>query len=154
MNKPLSYYRVLAIVCGMLIFCSARVNAEDTIKPYYYGVCLGQTTGVIGALNTISAAYEASVGASGSDFTFTFGKLYTDPVINLEIYRWEIPVCWGWGLRFTNSFHPVYGLRAVFSGSYFFNSGKLESFLQLAPMYRLMPSYGVNIDCTVGVKFR
>ncbi|MFH1282587.1 MAG: hypothetical protein ABII27_02875 [bacterium] len=149
MNKILS-------CCVIIIFSSTSfadfLFASD--RDIYFGTMIGSPTGIVGGVKTSEFAHELNLGVSGGDFAVCFSKLYRKPEFKFGFLRWEFPIAFGWGLKYRSSFHPQFALRGILLCSYLLSKSKLELFLQSAPAFRLMPSYGVNIDWTLGVKFK
>ena len=138
----------------ILLIILALAVLDSKSGEQHIGLTIGSPTGLVGGLRLKQTIYELNLGVSGNDFMTTFDKLSAKSIYTLGFKKWEFPVHLGWGIKFRNSFHPQLGLRGVIRMSYLMERYDLETFMQLAPAFRMTPSYGINVDFVIGTKIR
>lgn len=151
MDKRKSCFIILCVFALCSLFSAQGMTSE---KGYYYGVAAGHPSLFFGGLVFEDIAYEIDAGVSGGDFSLGLKKMYNKSVYTVDLIWWEFPVYLGWGARFRSSYHPQFGVTGSVLGSYSLSDGSKDVFLEISPVYRLMPSYGINVDFSVGVKFK
>ncbi|MBI4055682.1 MAG: hypothetical protein HY402_06095 [Elusimicrobia bacterium] len=141
-----------AVLVALMLGQSAR--AQGMAQDLGLGVVLGSPFGASAKywLNTHTAV-DAALGAVGDNF-----DLHADVLGHLfhllpQPQRGTLPLFVGMGGRLLFKDDAEFGLRFVGGVAYFFDKAPLELYAEIAPILRLTPSVGANVDGGIGLRY-
>ena len=151
MNRPIAF-----ALLGILTMASAahaitsRVGAAEDLG---LGIQLGQPMGVTGKYwLTSTAAIDAFAGYHfNSNFDLHADYLWHS-FSSFNVSEGRLPFYLGLGGRIFGGNDSQFGIRLPLGASYLFPSEPLEAYAEIAPIVKIAPGIGADIDGAVGIR--
>ena len=132
---------------------SVHMIAQDS--GFGLGVIVGEPTGLSSKLWTtdhtaIDAALAWSFAGDG------FLRLHSDLLWHkhyFDVEKGQMPVYFGVGAKLVFASELELGIRIPVGLSYQFESGPYEAFLELVPVFNLLPQTRIDFDGGIGVRY-
>jgi len=130
-----------------------QANAQDT--GFGLGIIAGQPTGLSAKLWTTEyTALDAALAWSFSGSGFI--RLHSDLLIHrylIDVDQGELPVYFGLGVRLGLASELELGIRFPLGIAYQFESAPVEVFLEIVPVFNLIPETRLDMDSGIGVRY-
>jgi hypothetical protein len=152
-QKHIVIYALLCCVVavGPILADTSRVGAAEDLG---IGVQLGQPMGVTGKYWLSSTS--AIDGFMGYHFNSNF-DIHADYLwhtfSSFNVSDGRMPFYFGLGGRVFGGNDSQFGIRIPFGVSYLFPSQPLEAYAELAPVVKIAPGIGADIDGAVGLRY-
>jgi hypothetical protein len=148
--------RVFITTVALVIMLFNNFNAQD--KGFGLGLMVGEPTG-------ISAKYWID-GNNAFDFGLAYSFVQKFSAMSLHadyLYHafdviksdYRLPVYYGFGarLRFVNNSDNALGARGVMGIAWLSDKLPIDVFLELVPVFNLIPSTSLNLDIALGARY-
>lgn len=150
MNRSIGLALVSAALAAAAMPAGAQEKAGDFGAGVYLGVPFG---GAVKYLLTGDHAVAAALGAQGGDFA-----IHADFVTHLrdlvpQPAQGKLPLHLGLGLKLNTQKDAFFGIRFVGGAAYLLPRHPLELFAELAPVLRMAPSVGSNLEGGAGLRY-
>jgi hypothetical protein len=146
---------VFAVLCGLMMgrpvgADSSRVGAAEDLG---IGIQLGQPMGVTGKywLSSTTAVDAAAGYHFNSNFDIHADFLWHS-FSSFNVSDGRMPFYLGLGGRVFGGNDSQFGIRLPLGVSYLFPSQPLEAFAEIAPVVKIAPGIGADIDGAVGLR--
>jgi hypothetical protein len=132
---------------------SLQVMAQD--KGLGLGIIVGEPTGLSAKIwTTESTALDAAMAWSfvGNGFL----RLHSDLLFHrhlIEVDRGKLPVYFGGGAKLGFTSNLELGIRIPLGVAYQFESAPFEAFLELVPVFNLLPKTSLGMDGGIGIRY-
>lgn len=102
---------------------------------------------------TEKVAFDMAFGVDTGDFNGHADALVLLDRLFPQPPRGKIPIYFGMGVKVRDEVRNLLGIRFVAGASYHFPDHPLEVFAEIAPVLRLKPNSGTNVDGGVGLRY-
>ncbi|HAH05245.1 MAG TPA: hypothetical protein DCM05_01770 [Elusimicrobia bacterium] len=117
------------------------------------GVILGNPTGVTGKY-WMNETYAADAGLGFSTSLSVYGDyLWHGWTVLPQPSEGKLPVYLGLGAQIRTLHELEFGVRTVAGAAYWLPRHPLELFIEIAPVFRLVPGTSVGLDGGVGLRY-
>jgi hypothetical protein len=143
------------LLSGILIVIFVA-NASGQSSGFGAGIMLGEPTG-INIKNWISktTAWDAGIawgfGKHGAFHLHGDYLWHKYDLINVE--KGKLPLYYGVGARFLFTDETRFGIRGVIGLDYLFAGVPLDVFLELAPVFDLIPATELSFNGAIGIRY-
>ncbi len=153
MKNLLTGFLFLVLISGL---SAESLTAQDRGGGFGIGVILGEPTGITPKvqLSNSTALAGGVAWAFGGKTTFHLHLDYQIHNYNLaQAERGTLSFYYGLGARILLRDDPRVGARFPLGINYLFDSAPVEIFLEIAPIFDLVPSTEFNGNGGIGVRF-
>lgn len=141
---------VLLILAGIV----APVAAQDKPGEFGIGFIAGTPLGFSGKyLLSKRNAVDAALGVQGGDLDAHFDFLTHFRDVGRQPAYGKLAPYLGLGMKIKDEHDMLFGFRFVGGLSYAIHKSPLEVFAELAPVLRIEPDTGSNLDGGVGLRY-
>jgi hypothetical protein len=132
---------------------SFQALAQD--NGFGLGIIVGEPTGLSAKVwTTEHTALDAAMAWSfvGNGFL----RLHSDLLFHrhlIEVKQGQLPVYFGAGAKLGFSSNLELGIRIPLGIAYHFESAPFEAFLELVPVFNLLPKTSIGMDGGIGVRY-
>jgi hypothetical protein len=138
------------------IFIAFTANVQGQSSGFGAGIMLGEPTG-ISLKNWISKtnAWDAGVAWSfGKDDAFHLHGDYLWHKYDLiKVENGILPLYYGIGVRVLFAKDTYLGIRGVIGLDYLFDGVPLDVFLELVPIFDIVPGTGFSFNGAIGIRY-
>ena len=157
---------LFALVLGMIVMLVKPISAQD--RGFGLGVILGEPTGISAKLWTSQEnAFDFGLGWSiGGDRISYKGNYDGGSRVHFHMdYLWHsfnairsterFPLYYGIGGQFNSGagYDASVGVRGVFGIAWFPHSTPIDVFVEIVPVFQLVPDVGLGFDAGLGVRY-
>jgi hypothetical protein len=147
-NKLLTSIFILAF--------SVNITAQN--KGIGAGIMFGDPTGFsVKAWLNNSQAVDLGLGYSfiPSASRISIHADYLFHIDGIKYTNGNIPIYYGFGarLRFRESVSGSFGARGVIGALYFFKEVPVDLFLEIVPVFQLLPKTALHLDAAIGARY-
>lgn len=132
---------------------SCQALAQD--NGFGLGIIVGEPTGLSAKVWTTE--YTALDAAMAWSFVGNgFLRLHSDLLFHrylIEVEQGQLPVYFGAGAKLGFASNLELGIRIPLGIAYQFESVPLEAFLELVPVFNLLPKTSVGMDGGIGIRY-
>ena len=141
-------YLLISAVLLLSSFCSAG-------DKYEVGIIIGEPTGIsakqnLGGNKAVAAAAGWSFSGEKSLSLHSDYLWFRNDVIKVE--RGRLPLYYGLGARVKLQDKSLIGARFPVGLQYFFQGGKFTCFLEIAPIFDLLPDTEFGLNAAIGFR--
>lgn len=142
-----------ALLLSLLLLLSSSLFAQD--KGFGIGFMVGEPTGISGKYwlhnnNALDFGLAYSLLSGNKRFSFHTDYIHHDPyLLNTDL---PLEIYYGVGVRFRfkSDDQGTFGIRGVGGILWIDQKLPLDLFFEVAPVFRLFPSTGLNFDIALG----
>ncbi|MBI5239881.1 MAG: hypothetical protein HY926_05375 [Elusimicrobia bacterium] len=143
-----------AVVLGVAVLRPALCRAQEEPNQLGVGAYIGTPFGfsakyLIDKRNAVDLAF----GAQGGDLDFHFDVLTHFRDLPKQPPKGKLAPYVGLGLKVKDEREALWGMRFLGGCAYLIKDTPLEAFAEIAPVLRLAPSVGSNLDGGVGLRY-
>jgi hypothetical protein len=146
-------YLVFALFLGLtapVLAISSRVGNADDLG---VGIALGQPFGATAKYwLSSSSAIDAFMGYHWNHNFDTHADYLWHSFSSFNVSSGRMPFYFGLGARILGGDDSQLGLRFPLGLSYLFSTQPLEAFAEIAPVFKVAPDIGGDIDGLVGIR--
>ena len=147
------FKRILLIT---IILTVITTNATGQSSGFGAGIMLGEPTG-ISLKNWMSTSNAWDVGiawSSGKHGSFHLHSDYLWHSFNLiKVDKGVLPLYYGVGIRLLFADDSHFGIRGIVGLDYLFDGIPLDVFLELVPIFDMVPGTGFDFNGALGVRY-
>jgi hypothetical protein len=148
--------KLLFLAAALILTITGAVNAQG--KGFGLGVVLGEPTGIAGKYwtsydNAISFGLGYSFVSKNSRVNLHVDYLFHN---NEKIQAPEkLVLFYGVGARIKSveNSDNSFGMRGVVGIDWFIRNAPIDVFVEVAPVFKLIPQTGVDLDAGIGIRF-
>lgn len=134
-------------------FVTFQVFAQDS--GFGLGIIAGEPTGLSAKVwTTDHTALDAALAWSFVGHGFL--RLHSDLLIHrhlIDVDKGRLPVYFGLGAKLGFASNLEFGIRFPLGMAYHFESAPFEVFLEVVPVFSLIPETAVHLDGGIGVRY-
>jgi hypothetical protein len=144
----------VAVFVVLGLWLSALAGAQEMPQQLGIGAYIGTPFGFTAKyLLDRRNALDFAIGAQGSNL-----DLHADALTHIRNFPWQPPAgklapYVGLGFKIENQSELLIGIRFVGGAAYIIKDTPLEAFAEIAPVLRMTPSWGSNLDGGVGLRY-
>jgi len=147
------FKQILLFTALFIFFVS---NASGQSSGFGAGIMLGEPTGIS------LKKWESKTNAWAAGIAWGFGKkgavhLHGDYLWHkydlIKVEQGILPLYYGVGARLLSNKDNHLGVRGVIGFNYLFDSLPVDAFLELVPVFDLVPSTGFGFNAALGVRY-
>jgi len=144
----------MKLVFILLIACiSLKAFSQD--NGFGLGIIAGEPTGLSAKLwTTEQTALDAALAWSFVGHGFL--RLHSDLLIHrhlIDVDMGQLPVYFGLGAKLGFASNLEFGIRFPLGIAYHFESAPFEAFLELVPVFSLIPETAIDMDAGIGIRY-
>lgn len=152
MKKVHLIYIAVFLIC----YTGKSINAQN--NGLGLGIILGEPTGISGKYwITENTAYDFGIAYSfiGLNSSLSLHADYLYHLFNAIETQYTLPVYYGFGARMRTNENSELGLgaRGVIGISLFSTQLPMDFFLEVAPVFQLIPETELNFDIGIGARY-
>lgn len=150
--------KVQFVFAAVFLICLFNKNVIAQDKGLGLGVILGEPSGISGKYwvsETNAFDFAAAYSFAGSSNSFSIHADYLYHLFNAIETEYRLPVYYGFGARIRTNEDSKLGLgaRGVIGLALFADKYPIDFFLEIAPVFQLIPETELNFDIGIGVRY-
>ena len=148
--------RIYLLMFSILLIFSISLSAQE--KQYGFGVMVGEPTGLSAKYwlnndNALDFGFAYSFIGSNNGFSLHCDYVYhLNDVIKSNL---RLPLYYGFGarIRAANNAKGNLGARGVFGLLYIPEKIPIDTFIEIAPVFNILPETSLGLDIALGARY-